>query len=445
MADVLFSLGLSPDMTQVDQAIQRIGDRLAKGSLAAGGASLGLALGGPLGALAGGALGAVGGTFAANHGGGLGGLAGRAGLAPLEGMRNALHSLQEPLGPIALGLNVMTTGLNEMSKAVKSIPLLGGLLGPLTDALATVPGVFKDITETLVSFAAKVSPATFRQMQIAVDSVQATIGQAFLPVMELMRDGINGFADVLANLLPNASEVRDALAEFRSVFGDAMKELKGAAVEAGPTIRGALIEGLKQLAHWGAVAVKVIGMLAERLKNWLHLGNLATGTTADERLKTLPAAPANVQSFQSYQQSFQTAAFSQGGGGGKTPAEQSAESLKNIEGINTQAKEWLEKIDTFSRQVGQWWNANWPKFEAAFSQSLVAIQQIATIVGDIYKFFYNDSAKQSERGAVQSTKDLVDGVKKRGSIDQQIRELQERKGYQHHRRRTWYGGNSGYE
>src|SRR5262249_53014547 len=131
---------------------------------------------------------------------------------------------------------------------------------------AAMPGLLQDITTTLTSMAAKASPGQFKLWTVALDDVQGVIGQSFLPVLELMREGVRLFGDVLANILPNTSEVRGALSGLRGAFREIGAEIRKVFAELGPTIRDMLIEKIKTLAYWGAVAAKTIAILAEHLR-----------------------------------------------------------------------------------------------------------------------------------------------------------------------------------
>jgi phage-related protein len=379
------------------------GHRLSGGTFGTLGGALGGGLGsalGPEGTMIGGAIGAIGGGAMDATVGQMGRALGSVGglvTGSLSLVARSLHALEEPLGPLALGLNLAGEGLEKLSSLVKGIPVVGSLLGPLTDALAGVPGILKDITGTLISFAAKVSPGIFKQLQLAVESVQATIGQAFVPVMELIKDAIGDFADVLANLIPNTTEVYQALEPLRAVFAEMAKEMKAAAAEVGPAIRQGLIEALRQLAHWAAVAVKVVGLLAGRLKDYFALSDVgkagvldllsgkAFGVDKEQRERTLPAGPAQITGFAEYQRQLQISAFSQGTQG-KSIQEQQLDAMLELGKIDEQARAFLEKIDKWATETKQWWDENWPKLESGFAGTVSALGTIKTAIDNIHTF-----------------------------------------------------------
>src|SRR5262249_2160992 len=128
---------------------------------AAGGGGLLAGAGGMIGGLVGGPVGSmvgqmVGGTVEAVARAAAPAPAAPAKLASagLPGMAHSLRELQGPLGPVGLGLDALGTGLETVSNAIKGIPIVGSLLGPLTDVLAGIPGTIKDITTSLVGMAA---------------------------------------------------------------------------------------------------------------------------------------------------------------------------------------------------------------------------------------------------------------------------------------------------
>lgn len=163
---------------------------------------------------------------------------------------DALHDIQGPLGPIGAGLNLFTKGLTATADAVGKIPILGSLLGPLLGTLGKLPTILKGILESGMSLAGKASPGTVRGMSIAVEDFQATVGQMFIPVVELMTTVVQDLADVVANFLPNANEMRDALATVRKAWSAANTSLKEVAAEFGPKVRDVIADTLKTVGSW---------------------------------------------------------------------------------------------------------------------------------------------------------------------------------------------------
>lgn len=162
---------------------------------------------------------------------------------------DVLHDIQGPLGPIGAGLNLFSKGLNTLADAVSGLPLVGGILGSVFGTLGKLPGILKGILEAGTSLASKVSPATVKQMSMAVEDFQATVGQMFVPVVELMTDVISDLSDIVANFLPNAEEMRGAMDSLRKAWGLANTSLKEVAMEIGPAVRETIVGAIKSLGE----------------------------------------------------------------------------------------------------------------------------------------------------------------------------------------------------
>src|SRR5437868_2040049 len=325
-----------------------LGGQVGKGAGGAVGGIVGTLVGGPAGAVVGGAIGG-----AVGHG--LEGAAGAGLAAPASlasaGLSTLSHSLQElqgPLGPIGIGFDVLGDSLAKVSDIIKSIPLVGSLLGPLSDVLAGIPSIFKDITTTLVNFAAKASPGVFTTWQRALEDVQGVIGRTFVPVLEIMRDGVKLFGDVLANILPNLGEVRNALSEFRNAFGEFGDEMRSVLAEIGPTIREFIIDGLQQLAHWLAVAAKAAILMAQRLREYFGgTTGAGPGAAGARTAEGAAAAPAHFAGIEEYQKQLQTAAFQIPGTSKDDIAKKQGSDIAAILAVDEEAKDLLANVDAW--------------------------------------------------------------------------------------------------
>lgn len=162
---------------------------------------------------------------------------------------DVLHDIQGPLGPIGAGLNLFSKGLDTVADTVRGLPIVGETLGSILGSLAKLPTILKSILEAGVSLAAKASPGTVRQMSMAVEDFQATVGQMFVPVVELMGEVVRDLSDVIANFLPNTEEMRGAINEVRKAWGLANVSLKEAALEIGPAIRETIVGAIKSLGE----------------------------------------------------------------------------------------------------------------------------------------------------------------------------------------------------
>lgn len=169
-------------------------------------------------------------------------------------MLDVLQDIQGPLGPIGAGLNLVSKGMNTLSDVVRGMPLIGDILGSVLGSLGKLPTILKGILEAGTSLASKVSPGTVKLLGIAVEDFQATVGQMFVPVVELMTDVIRNLSDIAAQFLPDANEMRGALESVRKAWGLANVSLKEVALTFGDKVRGSIIDSIKwlgeKLAEW---------------------------------------------------------------------------------------------------------------------------------------------------------------------------------------------------
>jgi hypothetical protein len=401
------------------------------------GGMIGGALGGPPGAAIGAAVGAVStalakGVMAAVKE--LPALIGQTLAAPaqfavaaLGGLSHSLKELQGPLGVIGVGFDALTSGLETTSGIIKSIPILGSVLGPISETLAGIPGIFKEITTTLVDFAGKASPGTFKIWTEALEDTQAVIGRAFVPVLELMTEGAQAFGDVLANILPDMSEARSAFSEAREAMAALRAELGKTLADVGPQIRQYLIDGLRQVAHWIAVVFKVIQEYIARIRAYFGGSQSITGgakgdagggkgSEGDKALRSAMGAAAtraNIGGIEDYERQLQQAAFG-AGTGGLSKEDQQLEHLKKIGDVDEDAKKLLGSIDqTFTKAKGVYDSVatQISSIVTSASNMAVSLSAIATATGSILKWLSDSTAgklkqiqDEKARGAVLDAK-----------------------------------------
>jgi hypothetical protein len=219
--------------------------------------------------------------------------------------------VQGSLGPLGAGLNLMGTTMKGVGQAAKFIPEIGAVLGPVIEALSAIPGLIGSITESLTSMAGKASPGTVRQLSIAMEDFQATVGQAFLPVVELMTQVTRDLGDIVANVVPDLSEVQDALGPVR----DAWNDLKVALKEIAPLLHDLFVV---QMKLWGTELAVVIEQVAFMTRALVELAD-AFGLidhSRQEKTRTAAARPATLGSIEEYQRRLQLETASAGRGGG---------------------------------------------------------------------------------------------------------------------------------
>lgn len=359
-----FLLTIDPDVAKLDQAVDEVASKIGKLSANASSHIEGFALralkaispdqaglygalvGGKAGARASGALGGIGGALGglfgptgAMVGGAIGGmgdraiggavnlvgsaanLAGSAANLPAQAVakglglvNDALKTMEGPLGPLAIGLNAVSAGLSGMSDIIKKIPVLGAVLGPVSETLATLPGLFGSLTTSLISFAEKANPASGTLFNQAKDDAMAVIGHTFVPFMQLLTQGVKMAGDALANFLPAGQEVQAVLQEVYGEFEHLRKTLREVYAEIGPTVREFFIGALKELAHWLGVAAKVVVMLVDELRKFGILSATPTDAGKARNSEGAAARQASYQGSEDYAQKVQLAFFSQGVG-----------------------------------------------------------------------------------------------------------------------------------
>ncbi len=142
----------------------------------------------------------------------------------------------------------------------------GGVLAVVAEALVDFG---KKVVETGVSLAKMANPAQAELFNLAMLDALSVIGHRFLPVLELMTEGMMIFGDFLASVLPSTTVIRAAL----SPVGDALRALKDALVTLTPVIRTVFMWSLLQVA-------KVLAYVAGFLQGLFGKANLQFPNTA---------------------------------------------------------------------------------------------------------------------------------------------------------------------
>ncbi len=323
----------------------RVAHLAAGGTVGGGGSNLGTmgamageAIGGPVGAVIGEKLAeAIPGTIAAPV---------KMMSDSFQALGSSLGELNSVLGPVGVGFNVVSGAMEGVGGAIKSIPLVGEVLGPMVDQFVRLPGILKDATATLVGFAAVASPSQFKRFQMAIEDVQGVIGQAFLPVLNMMRDGIKMFGDVLATILPNTNEVYDALGDLRGTFSEFGKTLTEFFVEFGPMIKEFFIGSLQLLAAAMSSVIKVIQSLIQWLSPLLKTLRDFFGIAANSKKELesgtgAAARQVQISGFEQYQQEVQKRAFAEPG---RPTAEDLPKTVSNIEKYIASVAKWAESF-----------------------------------------------------------------------------------------------------
>lgn len=240
----------------------------------------------------------------------------KAAVAGLKGVSGGLKDLQSGLGPIALAFSAVEAPLKAAVSAAESIPIIGDYLAPMLKQLAMVPGVLQDITSSLVSMAGMTSPGQMKLFRMAVEDVQGVIGQSFMPMFEMLREGVRFFGDVLATILPSMREVEQVLAPLRSEWESLRSALRGLLEEIAPIIRAGFIGALRFLAFNLELATGLLARFTRGVTMFLSplvrfARSMGLGVGGGMRSSVGAAArQASIQDISSYQNQLITAAFS---------------------------------------------------------------------------------------------------------------------------------------
>lgn len=233
----------------------------------------------------------------------------------LSGVAHGLKELGGELGPMGAAIDFFQGGVESLTGVIKSIPIVGDLMGPMLDAATAIPGILKDITSTLTSFAAKASPAQFQMFTMAVEDAQAVIGQRFLPVLNDMREYARLVGDGFANFLPTYQEVMDATASLRGAFSEMRDSVRDLLVEIGPLTRAGLSTVFRGVSWALSQVVSLMTMFYQGLTALIRPLRELLGISQGTFMSSQGAAarPASILDFDAYQEQLQVSAYSQPG------------------------------------------------------------------------------------------------------------------------------------
>ncbi len=220
--------------------------------------------------------------------------------------------------------------LGLLAAATAEIPPVALAIGAIAIALPIVAGALKGIFDSMAAAVAKASPATFMQLQHAMEDVQGVMGRMFIPIIQLVTSAIRTFGDVLATILPNTGEMNAALAPLREAFEQLNVAIRQFFSENGPAIRGFFVDLIGSAATALAEATQAMTLF---IKSLSYLKHALTGDIAgilrdfgvlpgnQDNLRSsqdAAARPASITGIEDYEKNLQISAFS-------TPAQNYAE------------------------------------------------------------------------------------------------------------------------
>lgn len=212
--------------------------------------------------------------------------------------------------------------------------MFGAAGGPIGAAVGAAVGsavgdVIKKVSDTIMTGMQLASPATFKQFTMAIEDVQATIGETFLPVLELVTEGFEFLGDIIATFIPDAQEMRASLGPLFDMFDDLRALIADVVGQIGPIVRNVLINAILL----AATAFKMVYTALKPLITFL-LGlfgiQLGAGGESGMRERTRAARPAAISSIEDYQRQLQTSAYSIGGRAARNYPQEQLDALISI-------------------------------------------------------------------------------------------------------------------
>lgn len=155
-----------------------------------------------------------------------------------------------------LGLNTHGVGrqVGRAAYGVSQVSSVASALGPYGAAAA---GIYAGGMAAVGTR----SPGTVDQFEMALKDVSAVIGETFIPVMEMATDYFHMVGDVLANVLPNAAEMRDILGPLKGTFKDLFDAIKPLL----PLFKGTLKTVLEWLVEALSMMAKAVTKIVDML------------------------------------------------------------------------------------------------------------------------------------------------------------------------------------
>lgn len=211
----------------------------------------------------------------------------------------------------AIGKAISGT-FDTLNRGLKALDQPLGAVGGFFDSLGSIPGLsilkplagnLKGILESLVSFSARANPVVYEQLQIALEDTQAVVGGRFLPVMELVRDSVRAFGDVLADVLPTSEQVAEAVQGFRDTMAEWGPNLRQALHDLKPLFDTGLLGSLRTLSTVMRGVAIGVSFLTQSLAGLLHFLGLPIWQTSPTEGGSVGAAArrATIQGAEGYQ------------------------------------------------------------------------------------------------------------------------------------------------
>ena len=162
----------------------------------------------------------------------------------------------------------------------------GAALAVLAAEVAIATRAFHQLQDAV----GRANPAVMQRFELVMNDTIATVGRAFVPVMEFATDVVRDIGDVLANVLPSSKDVRDFLNELRPILSD----LKGVFMDLAPVIKEGFVGTLRAATITLRLFSDAIHPVVAGLRSILH----AIGFVPSENpLSSVGAAARPAQQF----------------------------------------------------------------------------------------------------------------------------------------------------
>lgn len=239
-----------------------------------------------------------------------------------EGKKEAAAASRDKmLGNVKSGIGVATSIAQGSPTGVLSS------MGPYGAAAAGAVNAMQALTDTIIGFVQVANPAVVEQLNHAIADVSGVIGQFLTPVVEAAVPWVRMFGDFLASILPNAEELRNALAPLDG----ALASLKEAIDPLIPLFQDYLLNSIEQFA----VAIELLALLIEKMPGMDLLKAAGGGSTSNWKSGQGAAyrGPASYQGIAEAGRGLHLAGFGQAGSSEMRTAKATEKSATTLEKI----------------------------------------------------------------------------------------------------------------
>lgn len=319
--------------------------------------------------------------------------------AKFDEIVKGFEKLGGALTKVTPGLDKLVAATIEMGKkAVDGVPglnLLTGAVGKMAKGFGQAVGAALQLGEAMGSLVAKAAPGVLMKFTQAADDLQAVVGNALIPVFELVTEVVRAAADTVSTFAGTIGGALgavlrpfiDVLKVFFDVFGKVGQVIGKLATAAAPALAafgqamlavyealqpiinlvidllgGAFTLVMKGLAEvittvvpYITAFVKVIGDMAKAFTDMIREALAFIGISLPEAAGTKPgssvgaaAKSTSIGSVESVTAKAMQAAFSLGNGAGGDPAKEAA---KAAEETAKRAKEIRDAINALPEKL----------------------------------------------------------------------------------------------